>query len=299
MRVEGPFIAGRNWSADAGSGSIHDDTTATGLGFRGGTVAGDVHMNQFVPVLLEAFGPAWWERGFLALSFRSATVDRERVRVVLASDGTTLADTPMQGVATDVTTADAQPARVEMQRDDELLVSRGVAGLGPLPELDSARSRIDPAVELSILERVSAGQDLGSYAVVAAPDKQFQRYDAGLISDALPEYRQGFDGDAARIPACPSTVVEFLWGPPMEGLRPFVDERAVGLFGAIDLAHEQGPLWLNQPYTVEARVLGLGASPKTELLWFESTATDAQQRVAVRFRMMLRFMKASVAESAQ
>ena len=45
--IKGPLWAARNWSADAGAGSIHDDATAAKLGFRGGTVAGDVHMNQF------------------------------------------------------------------------------------------------------------------------------------------------------------------------------------------------------------------------------------------------------------
>lgn len=284
MRIEGPFIAGRNWSADAGSGSIHDDATATDLGFRGGTVAGDVHMNQFVPVLLEAFGADWWQRGYLALSFRSATIDRERVRVLLEPDDGA-GDTPR--------------ARVEMQRDDGLEVSQGIAGLGPLPDLEPARSKIDNDAPLRILARAAAGQSLGRYSVVSTPDKQFQRYDAGLISDALPEYRYGFEGDASRIPACPSTVVEFLWGPPMAGLRPLADPRAVGLFGAIDLEHQNGPLWLNQPYTIDAHVVGLGASPKTELLWFESTATNAEGRTAVRFRMMLRFMKASVAEGVE
>ena len=36
----------RNLSADS-KGSIHDDATATTLGFRGGTVAGDFHLDQF------------------------------------------------------------------------------------------------------------------------------------------------------------------------------------------------------------------------------------------------------------
>ena len=80
--VSGPLWAARNWSADAGAGSIHDDDTAEELGFRGGTVAGDVHMNQFPPVLLSIFGEAWFERGNLSLSFRNATVDQERVRVL-------------------------------------------------------------------------------------------------------------------------------------------------------------------------------------------------------------------------
>ncbi|MCP4002894.1 MAG: hypothetical protein GY725_01735, partial [bacterium] len=62
--LSGPAVAARNWSADA-EGSIHDDATASKLGFRGGTVAGNIHMDQFVPVLVEAFGNEWFETGHL------------------------------------------------------------------------------------------------------------------------------------------------------------------------------------------------------------------------------------------
>ncbi|HJP49543.1 MAG TPA: hypothetical protein QF611_00785, partial [Pseudomonadales bacterium] len=41
-------------------GGIHDDATATDLGFRGGTVAGSIHMEQFPPLLVELFGDDWW-----------------------------------------------------------------------------------------------------------------------------------------------------------------------------------------------------------------------------------------------
>ena len=77
----GPLWAARNWSADAGAGSIHDNATATELGFRGGTVAGDIHMNQFPPVLVDLFGETWFEQGYLSLLFRNPTVDREEVQV--------------------------------------------------------------------------------------------------------------------------------------------------------------------------------------------------------------------------
>ena len=38
--MEGPLWEARNWAASEGAGSIHDDTTAEKLGFRGGTVPG-------------------------------------------------------------------------------------------------------------------------------------------------------------------------------------------------------------------------------------------------------------------
>ncbi len=44
-------------------GGIHDDDTATDLGFRGGTVAGAIHMEQFPPLLLEMFGADFWQTG--------------------------------------------------------------------------------------------------------------------------------------------------------------------------------------------------------------------------------------------
>ncbi len=81
--TEGPLWAARNWAASEGEGSIHDDTTAEKLGFRGGTVPGDVHMNQFPPMLLKLFGHKWFETGHLSLNFKNATTDRERVKVVV------------------------------------------------------------------------------------------------------------------------------------------------------------------------------------------------------------------------
>ena len=49
------FRSPRNSAAEV-KGSIHDDATASKLGFRGGTVAGSIHMDQFVPGLLEIYG---------------------------------------------------------------------------------------------------------------------------------------------------------------------------------------------------------------------------------------------------
>jgi hypothetical protein len=44
---------------------------------------------------------------------------------------------------------------------------------------------------------------------------------------------------------------------------------------------------------VIARVFAVGQSPKTEYLWFDSTASDEQGREVASMRMLLRFMKAS------
>ncbi len=63
--------------------NIHDDETAQRLGFRGGTIAGSIHMDQFPPLLVEGFGPRWFETGSLSLQFKNATVEGEEVVAVI------------------------------------------------------------------------------------------------------------------------------------------------------------------------------------------------------------------------
>lgn len=270
--VSGPLWAGRNWAADAGSGSIHDDETASELGFRGGTVPGDVHLNQFAASLHAVFGDAWFERGHLSVNFKNATVDAERVQVFVKQVETDLAE-------------------VWMEREDGMLVCQGSAGTGALEQayLHTIDLRPCDSSELGILRRVEPGASLGIYDVYADPTKQFSRFDSGLISNPMDEFRKPSRWDS--VIGCPSTFIEYLWAPPMAGLRPLVDD-AVGLFGAIEIAHIHGPFLLERDYQVRSHVVSVGQSPKTEFLWYDSVASADGQDV-ISMRMQLRFMKAS------
>src|SRR5437763_15468696 len=78
----GAFRQPRNSAAEV-KGSIHDDATASKLGFKGGTVAGSIHMDQFVPGLVEIYGDRWFETGAMSLYFTQATVDSEAVRATI------------------------------------------------------------------------------------------------------------------------------------------------------------------------------------------------------------------------
>src|SRR5258705_14020880 len=103
----------RNWSADAGAGSIHDDATAAKLGFRGGTVAGSIHMDQYAALLVEIYGQRWFERGALSLYFLNATVDGEVVAAVAEEQPGNL----------------SSPVNVSMWADNGVQVSAGTASL--------------------------------------------------------------------------------------------------------------------------------------------------------------------------
>ncbi len=80
--LTGEFRAPHNGFQQA-PGSIHNDEVASKLGFKGGTVPGSVHMDQFVPMLTQIYGRAWFETGDIALHFSQATVDREEVQALV------------------------------------------------------------------------------------------------------------------------------------------------------------------------------------------------------------------------
>lgn len=273
--IEGPWWAARNWSADAGEGSIHDDETASKLGFRGGTVAGDVHMNQFPAVLQRVFGDRWFETGNLSLSFKNATVDRERVKVFAEP-------LPSGGNQT----------RVWMERDDGMLVCSGTAAIDDHSQSELRTKDLRPCdpSDLRILHRLEPGTSLGSYDVFASPDKQFARYDNNLLSDPVDYYRTG--SPWGKVVAAPCTFVEYLWGYPTQALARLAGE-AVGLFGAIEIGSVNGPFLLSREYRIESQVVCVGQSPQTEYVWYDTTATDNDGRLVATLRMQSRVMKAS------
>lgn len=279
--IKGPLWAARNWSADAGAGSIHDDSTAQELGFRGGTVAGDVHMNQFPPVLVGIFGERWFETGNLSLSFRNATVDQERVQV--------FAEPLAPG---------ARQTKVWMERDDGLLVSTGTAAVDDHSQSELRRMNLRPCdpSELRILNRIRAGMSLGEYEVFASPEQQFARYDQGLISDPMAWYRDG--SPWGEVVAAPCTIIQYLWGYPNRALAPDVEE-SVGLFGAIEIGFTNGPFLLNRHYRLVSEVICVGQSPQTEYVWYETRAYGEAEDLVATMRMQGRCMKASSAAYRQ
>jgi acyl dehydratase len=268
----------RNWSADAGEGSIHDDATAAKLGFRGGTVAGSIHMDQYAALLVELYGQRWFERGALSLYFLNATVDGEAVTATAqALPGSLFGPVP-----------------VSMWADKGVQVSAGTASLYDHSASALKTRDLRPANpdSLRILKPLPAGTSLGEYRVATDTALFRQRLAASLVSAPLPWYSGPSPWGGPIAP--PSLVVEVLWGAPMRGLNAILHRTGgVGLFGAIEVAHHNGPFFQDQTYIVNAQVVAVSESPKTESLWFDSTAHDSNGRLVATQRMMLRFMKDS------
>lgn len=275
----GPLREPRNLAANV-AGSIHDDSQAQKLGFRGGTVAGSIHMEQFPPLLLRAFGDRWFETGSLSTYFRNATMDRERVRA--------FADVPPSSFDKLRMSGDAQ-VNVWMDREDDMRVLEGTASIGSPSEPSMLRRKLaEPreAGEQRILGHLAIG-DAGAPVTVRLAGEHEAKPRLDAITEPLDWYT-----DASP------------WGGPVvnPGLlvhmmvqvqrRIALPADAVGLYGAIEVRHLAGPVFADRDYEVSGSILAIGQTPKTEYLWYETLLREGAKDVASML-MMLRFMKAS------
>lgn len=256
--------------------NIHEDETAQRLGFRGGTIPGSIHMDQFVPLLVEAFGPAWFETGSLSLNFKNATIDREEVIAMVAS--------PQRR-------SDVQ-VEARMERPDGTLVAIGTAAVGEpaepayLRDIDLRTS--DPS-ELRILSGVQPGVTRLHHTATVESSAVARRIEMGGLLDALTWYTG--PSPWGRPIANPSAVVQLLRNRGGE-FGPHV-RQTVGLFGAIEVSHSAGPVFVDREYEVDGEVVAVGASPRTEYLWYDTRAHDPSGHVVASMRMQLRWMTAS------
>lgn len=267
--LDGPFRSPHN-SAAQQRGSIHDDATASKLGFRGGTVAGSLHMDQFVPLALKLYGEDWWRRGNMSLYFRQATVDRERVRA-FARRG--------------------EPhARLWMENEAGALIAEGTASCRGRDEGTAVENLMNSQTTagggaLRILKNVKVGDEVTGLDVTVSREALERRLED--ITESLSAYQ----GAAAVLP--PSMNVQLFRGSAQEKLYR-TDGPAVGLFGAIELQSINGPVRAETPYLVRAKVLALSESPKTENVWYRAWAADPKTGEDVSSMLMyLRYMKAS------
>jgi hypothetical protein len=267
----GPVRIPRNTARQAGHGSIHDDATASKLGFKGGTVAGSLHMDQFAPLAVQLYGDDWWKLGNMSFYFRQATVDQEPVRA-FAHPG--------------------EPhARLWMENEAGSLIAEGTASCKgsdddttAVERLMKSQTHAEPG-GLRILANVKVGDEVTGLEVTVPREAVERRMET--ITEHLTEY----DGEKAILP--PSMMVHLFRGSAQEKLYK-TDGSAVGLFGAIELQSIRGPTRCETSYLVRAKVLALSESPKTENVWYRAWAADpATGEDVCSMLMYLRYMKGS------
>ncbi len=272
----GPWRAPQN-EGRATTGNIHADEDAQRLGFRGGLVAGSIHMEQLAPVLVRAFGEQWLDRGSVSLYFLTPTLDGEEVRATIGM--------PPHG-ATD--------AQVElwMEKRDGTRIFEGSAAIGTPNEPSALHARTldkHSGGQLRILAHACDGDEFPVVDTCIDDETLDKRLDA--ITEPMSWYTDASHW-GGRVPTTVNQVNAL-----METAYAYLRDKqapAIGLYGAIELRNVNGPMLVGTTYRSGGTLLHVGETPKTEYAWFDTWADDPSSgKRIVELRMMLRFMKAS------
>lgn len=265
--------------------SIHDPEHAKKLGFRGSAVGGNLHLDLFAPLLVKTYGQEWFERGALSLYFLNIVVSGEPVQAVVERPGSPKAQT-----------------RVFARRADDhgFCVCEGTGSLGDHSRSELARRdlKLSDESKLRLLKGVKPGQSLGRAEGKATHAAQERQIANGSNNEPMDWYKDGspWGGPIASVGSTAALMFRLLVGDGErhhhDRISPYIGDTS-GMFGAFEIAYENGPIFLDRSYTIEGRALGVGESPKTEYLWWDATASDEKGRVVARMRHLLRFIKAS------
>jgi hypothetical protein len=265
--------------------SIHDGEQAKKLGFRGSAVGGNLHLDIFAPLLVETYGPEWFEHGALSLYFLNIVVSGE----------------PVQAVLEWPTSPEAQSRIYARRADDhDFIVCEGTASLSDhsRSELNRRDFKFCDERGLRLMKGVRHGQSLGRVEGRITGDEQARQIANGSNNEPMDWYTGAspWGGPIASVGSTAALMFRLLVGDGEhhhhDRISPHIGD-ASGMFGAFQIQYENGPVFLDRTYTIEGRALGVGESPKTEYLWWDATASDDSGKVVARMRHLLRFIKAS------
>ncbi len=231
-----------------GHASIHDDSTAQGLGFKGGTIEGPTHFSQFDPLCHAIWGDEWFAHGCISAHYRSPVFEGEEVRAILTrqfDDRATITMEKRDGTEVLKGTVSIGPDHPPTALDERL------AGLAPLEQPVLMADAAVGAKTGRIPVRMDLGQHMGDLYPFSLADKLERMTEPSEI------YRE----------IIPFEMVSVLVNS-IAREQPFpVRGPSVGLFADQEIRMLRGPLKVGQEYEIEREIVALSGSRKTESMW--------------------------------
>jgi len=274
ITLTGPFRSPAQMLAAqeyAGQRSVHDESTASGLGLPGAPIEAPTHFSQFDPLAALVWGADWFERGCISAHFSTMVVEGEEVQASLTTSGT-------------------RSGRIAATKRDGATVLSGTASVGPdnpETELEARRARQRPPSELFVIDQLEVGMQRDAGIVTV---------DHGTVNGSL--YPFSLDDKLARITEPHPWYTEdggrdSPWGRPVLPMEMIsvlahktpigwpIRSPALGLFLDLEIRLVAGPVFAGQPYRVRSELVGLGESRRTESYWTRTTIGDGDTTVAV------------------
>lgn len=273
LSISGPFRHPRQMLENQqydGHQSIHDDKMAADLGFSGAPIEGPTHFSQFIPLLHNIFGDAWFERGCISSHYQNMVVEGEEVR------------------AHAELVSDKNICRIWAEKKDGTPVLEGTASLGPdHPEtiLDTRRKKLRPSEQLVILADMKVGMK------GKAPESAIMDFDQHMgdlypftLNDKLAkitEISPWYTKEEGHTSPWGKAIIPF---EMISVLTEYTSKEAefpkkgpaIGLFADQEIKLIKGPLFVNHPYRLEREIVELSESRRVEAYWTMTRVYDEQ-----------------------
>lgn len=245
---EGTWRRLANISADR-EGSIHDEATARGMGFRGGFVPGSTVGQAAMPAIIARLGQRWMEGGWYTFKFvRPVYVDEEvrEVGSALLADGTL-------------------PLRVEAR--DGRLCCEGSAGLGATVPWDASEDGKRGADE--VFPAMTIGEACQPTELSVAREEV-----AAMIAaagDPTPWYESESPWGGALTP--PERLMNAALNAVQGDIRTDDSVRNPGMWAEHSIAMEQ-PVFAGRKYTLTEFLADKGLSGRTAYVDYQFELAD-------------------------
>ncbi len=272
----GSWTTAPNLSADA-AGSIHDDRQAQRLGFTSALVGGSVLCAFVEPRLIEQFGRAWYERGFLQQAFLRPVYTNDEFRVALDE----LACGPF----------DEALFAIGLEKRSGERATIGYAGLAlpgapaPAPWQRSDHPRAAASVAEGPADDPLPGEPIGTIypprSVTVSPDDSANRRAAAR--DDLAWYTQRSPWGGPIVP-----VFMLLLQAAQSGRGPASARIRAGMNAVFQLCNA-GPVFCDRPYEIRTELVEKGFSGRTAFRTTELTVTDADGNQPAILRQKVRW----------
>lgn len=275
--LHGPWSQAPNLSAES-KGSIHDDEQARSLGFQAALVGGSVLCSYMTTLLVERFGPAWYERGFFKTSFVGPVYETDEFRVVLEERE------PGPG--------EAGLVAVRLEKRSGEPATAGYAGLAQsaataTPPWQRPGEAAAPALTLTDdpIPEEPIGTAMPPKALVVTPEESARR--RAVAGDTSPWYADASPWGGPIVPSFMYLLVNLGNGVQRPASAQTSSARA-GMNGTFQLLMT-GPMFANQPYTLHSQLAEKGISGRTAFRTAEFRIVDADGRQVALARQKTRW----------
>jgi len=274
--VETPWMRAPNLHGDS-LGSIHDEDEAKRIGFRAAPIGANTLLAFYTPVLVDLFGQAWHERGFLSLDFLS-TIDEGNSFRILASQAPGLPE-------------DERVVTLVMEKEDGRTANMGYAGVTvahvtavPPWQRPDALPLAGPEADSDVLPRRALGSGFSRTICVRPEHTAAARK---VAADSLAWYQTASPWGGAIVPmntyhnlGFPHFELEPTRKPSITTSRRADPSRA-GMNARLQLVLT-GPMICGEPYSYRQVLIEKGFSKRTAFSTVEYVIeSDVGETVAV------------------